>query len=229
MKDNIKPTLVLTIICTAAALILVLAYELTKDRISEQRELKFNKSAESLFSKCETTIIDDNFGYDEIQKIAVTSDGKTIIQVIADGYSKDGINILVGIDENGVLSGISFISLGETPGLGTKIRDEASFIEKNLLVEQTMINGGIMVNLTEQKCLLQRLQQANAEDNLTLFVGAGVSKTVPGSKAKLWSDLVKEMQDTLKTQETDPLYLAQMLSEQYPEKYNNNKEAILGG
>lgn len=133
MKDNIKPTLVLTIICTAAALILVLAYELTKDRISEQGELKFNKSAESLFSKCETTIIDDNFGYDEIQKIAVTSDGKTIIQVIADGYSKDGINILVGIDENGVLSGISFISLGETPGLGTKIRDEASFIEKNFI------------------------------------------------------------------------------------------------
>lgn len=133
MKDNIKPTLVLTIICTAAALILVLAYELTKDRISEQRELKFNKSAESLFGKCGTTIIDDNFGYDEIQKIAVTSDGKTIIQVIADGYSKDGINILVGIDENGVLSGISFISLGETPGLGTKIRDESSFIEKNFI------------------------------------------------------------------------------------------------
>lgn len=133
MKDNIKPTLVLTIICTAAALILVLAYELTKDRISEQRELKFNKSAESLFGKCGTTIIDDNFGYDEIQKIAVTSDGKTIIQVIADGYSKDGINILVGIDENGVLSGISFISLGETPGLGTKIRDEASFVDNNFI------------------------------------------------------------------------------------------------
>lgn len=103
----------------------------------------------------------------------------------------------------------------------TSFSVNTSFIEKNLLVEQTMINGGIMVNLTEQKCLLQRLQQANAEDNLTLFVGAGVSKTVPGSKAKLWSDLVKEMQDTLKTQETDPLYLAQMLSEQYPEKYND--------
>lgn len=133
MKGNITPTIVLTIICTAAALILVLAYELTKDRISEQREQKFNESVESLFGECETTTIDDNFGYDEIQKIAVTSDGKTIIQVIADGYSKDGINILVGIDENGVLSGISFISLGETPGLGTKIRDESSFIDKNFI------------------------------------------------------------------------------------------------
>lgn len=78
-----------------------------------------------------------------------------------------------------------------------------------------------MVNLTEQKCLLQRLRQANEEESLTLFVGAGVSKTVPGSKAKLWSDLVKEMQDILKSCETDPLCLAQMLFEQYPEKYND--------
>ncbi len=133
MKDNIKPTIVLTMICTAAALLLVLAYELTKDRISEQRELKFNKSAEALFGECETTIIENNFGYDEIQKIAVTSDGETIIHVVADGYAKDGINILVGIDENGVLSGISFISLAETPGLGTKIRDKASFVDNNFI------------------------------------------------------------------------------------------------
>ena len=38
MKDKVKPTLVLTIICVAASLLLVLAYEMTKDRISEQRE-----------------------------------------------------------------------------------------------------------------------------------------------------------------------------------------------
>ena len=45
----------------------------------------------------------------------------------ADGYSKGGINILVGIDENGAVSGIEFVSLGETPGLGSKVRDEADF------------------------------------------------------------------------------------------------------
>ena len=103
----------------------------------------------------------------------------------------------------------------------TSFRVNTSLIEKSLLVERAMSNGGIMVNLTEQKCLLQRLRQANEEESLTLFVGAGVSKTVPGSKAKLWSDLVKEMQDILKSCETDPLCLAQMLFEQYPEKYND--------
>lgn len=133
MKDKIKPTIVLTAICTAAALLLVLAYEMTKDRIAEQRTLKFNKSVEILFGECETTIIDNNFGYDEIQQIAVTSDGKTVIQVCTDGYSKGGINILVGIDEKGVLTGISFISLGETPGLGSKVKDDKSFLKKNFI------------------------------------------------------------------------------------------------
>ena len=55
----------------------------------------------------------------ELQAL-VTTDKKTVIQVCTDGYSKDGINVLVGIDENGRLSGIEFVSLGETPGLGSK-------------------------------------------------------------------------------------------------------------
>ena len=78
-----------------------------------------------------------------------------------------------------------------------------------------------IVNLSEQESLFQRLQRANEEENLTLFVGAGVSKTVLGSKTKLWQDLVKEMQGILKSHETDPLFLAQMLFEQYPEKYHD--------
>ena len=84
-----------------------------------------------------------------------------------------------------------------------------------------MNNRENIVNLSEQESLFQRLQRANEEENLTLFVGAGVSKTVLGSKTKLWQDLVKEMQGILKSHETDPLCLAQMLFEQYPEKYHD--------
>ena len=54
----------------------------------------------------------------------------TARQVCTDGYSKDGINILVGIDENGAVSGIEFVSLGETPGLGSKVRDIETFREQ---------------------------------------------------------------------------------------------------
>ena len=127
MKDKIKPTLVLTVICVIASLLLVFAYELTKDRIADQKALKFNSSVEALFGKTDSKTVQLKCGYDEIQTIAVTPDKKTVIQVCTDGYSKGGINILVGIDENGAVSGIEFVSLGETPGLGSKVRDEADF------------------------------------------------------------------------------------------------------
>ena len=127
MKDKIKPTLVLTVICVIASLLLAFAYELTKDRIAEQKAEKFNSSVEALFGKTDSKTVQLKCGYDEIQTIAVTPDKKTVVQVCTDGYSKGAINILVGIDENGAVSGIEFVSLGETPGLGSKVRDEADF------------------------------------------------------------------------------------------------------
>ncbi len=130
MKVKIIPTLVLTVICIIASLLLVFAYELTKDRIEEQKAQKFNSCVESLFGKTESRIVSLKCKLDNIETIAVTPDKKTVIQVCSDGYAKDGINILVGIDENGAVSGIEFVSLGETPGLGSKVRDEVNFREQ---------------------------------------------------------------------------------------------------
>lgn len=130
MKDKIKPTFVLTVICVIASLLLVLAYEATKENIAAQKEKKFQGSVEALFGECDYKLLDSDFGKKEIAAIAVTSDKKTAFQICVDGYSKGGIEVLIGIDENGCISGIEFVSLGETPGLGTKVRDEASFREQ---------------------------------------------------------------------------------------------------
>lgn len=127
MKDKILPTIILTIICTVAALLLTFAHEVTKDSIAAQKELKFSKTVEQLFGECEIRMLDTNFGCDEIKNIAVTSDGKTAVEIVSDGYSKGGIDVLIGIDENGAVSGIEFVSLGETPGLGSRVRDEEGF------------------------------------------------------------------------------------------------------
>lgn len=137
MKDKIKPTLVLTLICVIASLILVAAFEITKDRIAAQQQEKFKSSVEALFGECEYKLLDDNFGADEIESIAVTEDGKTAFQICADGYSKGGIEILVGIDENGKVCGIEFVSLGETPGLGTKVRDNSDFRKQFIGADST--------------------------------------------------------------------------------------------
>ena len=130
MKEKVIPTLVLTMICVVMTVLLVLAHEMTADSIAEQKEKKFSSSVEKLFGKTDITLLDTNFGEDAVEAIAVTPDGKTAVQVIADGYSKGGINVLVGIDETGKISKIEFISLGETPGLGSKVQDNADFREQ---------------------------------------------------------------------------------------------------
>ena len=127
MKEKILPTIVLTIICVIAALLLTLAHEVTKDSIAKQKELKFSRTVEQLFGECEIRMLDGNFGCDEIKSIAVTSDGRTAVEIVADGYSKGGIDVLIGFDKSGAVCGIEFVSLGETPGLGSKVRDEGEF------------------------------------------------------------------------------------------------------
>lgn len=127
--NKILPSLVLTIICVVASALLVFAHELTKENIAEQKELKFSSSVEALFGKTDSKLVEGDFG-DGIEAVAVTPDGRTAVQVIADGYSKGGINILVGIDADGKVSGIEFVSLGETPGLGSKVRDIPDFRER---------------------------------------------------------------------------------------------------
>lgn len=127
MKDKIFPTISLTVICVVAALLLTFAHEGTKDSIAKQRELKFSSTVEQLFGDCETKMLDTTFDVEGVKTIAVTSDGRTAVEVVVDGYSKGGIDILVGFDADGKLCGIEFVSLGETPGLGSKVQDVGSF------------------------------------------------------------------------------------------------------
>ena len=130
MISKILPTIILTVICTAAALLLTLAHEVTKDSIAEQKEIRFSKTVEQLFGECEIKMLDDNFGVEEIKNIAVTTDRRTAVEIVADGYSKGGIDVLIGFDESGAVTGIEFVALGETPGLGSKVRDIETFREQ---------------------------------------------------------------------------------------------------
>ncbi|MBR1591935.1 MAG: FMN-binding protein [Ruminococcus sp.] len=172
-ENNIKPTLVLTVICVIASVLLVFAYELTKDKIAQQKEQRFSTSVESLFGKTDSRLIDGNFGNDDIEAIAVTTDGKTAVHVCTDGYSKDGINILVGIDENGAVSGIEFVSLGETPGLGSKVRDIPDFRrqfygESEYPVDVDAVSGATFSSRGMQKAVSEALEVYNTNKEAIL-------------------------------------------------------------
>lgn len=128
MKGKIMPPLVLMLISVIVCALLVAANAATKDKIVKAEEEKFNKSLSETFGKADYTSL--NLSYDGIESVTRDEKGRVIFEIIADGYAKSGLHLLIGIDENGETMGISFLSIGETPGLGTKVETEKSFLEQ---------------------------------------------------------------------------------------------------
>lgn len=125
-KEKIKPPLVLTLICLITCGLLVAAYEATyvdnTGIITEKLQTGLTE-VYGKFEDFEMLLNDDGTvrTYDGVTSIL--SDGKyTAFEITADGYSKGGLHVLVGLDENGSVKGVSIMTIGETPGLGTKVQ-----------------------------------------------------------------------------------------------------------
>lgn len=126
-NEKIKPPLVLTLICLITCGLLVAAYEAT---YVDNTGIITDKLQTGLtdvyghFEDFEMILNDDGtvLTYDGVT--SVLSDGKyTAFEIYADGYSKGGLHVLVGLDENGAVKGVSIMTIGETPGLGTKVQN----------------------------------------------------------------------------------------------------------
>lgn len=137
MKKYIFPPLALMLICFVVCGLLVGTYKLTyKDTTGVMTDdLKAGCEAvfpdtdgddyEILLDSSQAKRVPLTFGKDNVNSVILSDDKRNcLIEVTADGYSKGGIHILVGIDQSGKLAGTEFISCGETPGLGTKLRDQ---------------------------------------------------------------------------------------------------------
>lgn len=132
-KEKILPPLVLTLICVISSALLVAAYNLTyvdntgiiTDKLSEGLTEIYG-SPDSF----EMLLNDDGTVKSYEGVTSVISDGtNTAFEITADGYSKGGLHLLIGFDDSGSICGISVLTIGETPGLGTKVQDK-SFLDK---------------------------------------------------------------------------------------------------
>ena len=110
---KIKPVLVLSIICTLICALLIVTYNLT-----------YVDTSALITDKAAAKLDGEEFG--NISKIVKNkTKGTFLFETVVDGYAADGIDAVIAIDKNGAVSGISIIALGETPGLGSKINDDA--------------------------------------------------------------------------------------------------------
>ena len=132
MKDVFNIALRLIIITVIAGLLLGLTYSSTKDPIAQQEALKASESRR--------VVLNDAADFEQIDLASLNlpeeygviresyrgiNNGETVgitVSMVITGYSA-GLNITVGIQNDGTVAGVDIGSHSETPGLGAKADD----------------------------------------------------------------------------------------------------------
>ena len=129
MKEKLMPPLVLTLICVISSALLVFAYNLTYVDTTGVITDKLSEGLAEVYGSSEgfEMLLNDDGTVKQFEGVTsvLSYDGKTAFEITADGYSKGGLHLLIGFDESGAICGISVLTIGETPGLGTKVQDKA--------------------------------------------------------------------------------------------------------
>lgn len=138
----IKDAAILTVITLVAGLLLSFVYEVTKEPIANQKEIAKQRAYQEVFADA------DNFKEVEVDidslNEKIVSGGltaQTIDEVVGaykgsehvgyvmtvttgEAYSGD-IQLTVGIQNDGTVKGISFLSISETAGLGMNAKNDS--------------------------------------------------------------------------------------------------------
>ncbi|NLC95478.1 MAG: FMN-binding protein [Bacilli bacterium] len=133
MKKYVHLTLVLFIIAFLSGFLLGVVNELTKGPIAEAQARKLANGVQNIFKDANLEALKD-------ENNIVKLNDKTLLEyyivynndeeIIGYVFSVDGpgaykaIQFIVGIDVNGKVRGISYLNVEETPGLGTRVKNE---------------------------------------------------------------------------------------------------------
>lgn len=145
MNKIIKNTIILTLITLISGLGLGLVYEITKEPIAQAQETAKKEAWQEVFPEAsaedfELTDVDGaaaeqviadlgvKASVDEVCAVKGGEEGYVVTVTDSEGYGGD-IQITVGITADGTISGISYLSISETAGLGMKAT-ESSFTEQ---------------------------------------------------------------------------------------------------
>lgn len=147
-KSIIKPTLVLTIISVVISALLAVTYNLTGLANAStgipQEELDVYVETVLPGGKLAAADVTTDLEVKDVKLLGVYADENgngLALNLLAKGYSKpDSINMLIGFDNNGAITGIYVISSEETPNLGTRVF-EAEYLAKYVGVSAPVTVG----------------------------------------------------------------------------------------
>ncbi len=151
MNKSIKNTMALFAITAVSGLLLGLVYEGTKEARAEQAEKTKMKAYQTVFEDA-SKFDKIDLSEDELQKFILYSDKEVVVNDVVEakdeealmGYvvtvtAKEGyggdIKFSVGVNLDGNVTGISYLSIAETAGLGMKAKEDAyasQYVDKSL-------------------------------------------------------------------------------------------------
>ncbi len=127
-KYYIKISVILLVISSVVATMLAVVNHFTKDRIAENEFAVMEETIEKLFSECESIKTVEKEFKDNVSAVyeIYNSDEKIgyCVKVEPIGF-KEKITVIVGADTDGKCVGVEIISISDTPGVGTKVKDSA--------------------------------------------------------------------------------------------------------
>ncbi len=186
-RDLLKMALVVTIVTAIAAASLAKIYDITKDRIAEQKRLEMLRAIKTVLPPFDNEPDQDTIelvsGKDKKgNDVKVTfyigkKDGQVIGAAFKssnmEGYS-GFIEVMVGVDPTATVTAIEVLSHAETPGLGDKIAFtwfEDMYKGKNLQNTKWLVkkDGGDFDQLTGATISPRAVTKA-VKDGLEFFV-----------------------------------------------------------
>lgn len=143
MNKIVRNTIILTLITLVAGLLLGLAYEVTKEPIAQSQENAKKEAWQAVFPDADLNAFEQidvdsavsekaasdlgvKASVDEVCAVDGGDTGYVITVTDGEGYGGD-IQVVVGITADGTISGVSFLSISETAGLGMNATKESFY------------------------------------------------------------------------------------------------------
>jgi electron transport complex protein RnfG len=122
---KILPALTLIIICTVSAVLLSFVHDMTYVDTEGVITEEVSTALDIIYGKADTFTVftppDPESEASAYVSLAMKNDtGAYAFLIVSDGYSNDGLTLLIGLDQSGAVKGIVTVESAETPGLGSK-------------------------------------------------------------------------------------------------------------
>lgn len=186
MRDMIKPSVSLFIICLITAFCLAFVNSSTKDTISQRAQKDAEEQRRQVLSTADSfKRVSEGQGVEYgalIRDAYAAYSGDKLVGYVFSAYPKGyggEIPVTVGIGSDGRITGVKIGSNQETPGLGTKTADEkftGQYLDKN-------IDTTIKVVKVPPK----------ADDEIQAVSGATISSKAVTSAVQASADMAKKL------------------------------------